>query len=614
MSRTVADLAFAASPILRGARFLVAAAFWLAAGWSCHADPPVQLCHGTVAVWQTPTHCQIIEITGPIGPDARLPPIEHNRPTFVSVRGVPRGMAEVCRLAPMVQITGLVVRGVNFADCELCSVLEKCPQLVVLRLRSPAIMQHDEFADLATTNYANVSACISDKVVAAIVGLKQLQTLELEGFKLTRSQIKGLAAVRALRHLALCDTPLADADLAGLQPLAQLEALDLSGTRVTELGLRLMCCRNLRAAYLDRTHVSDRFADELERGGWGQRLDELRVAGCSISADSLKALHKTRPQLQISTRNRIIPKPRGVSDAQTIRSYRAACELLYETSIVTFTSDGSAIVTAVVDPTLERALGEWVLTRLAMIDSLEEITLSGCQVSAKSLAELGKLKGLRTLDLSKSTLDDSALKGLLTLDRLIYCDLSDTRITDSGVAGLSSLVDLECLNLSRTQVSDQRIQALGSLVHLRDLRVDDCDLTNLAAERLSRFSSLEGVSLNGTKVTDEGVCSLASLPFLRNLSLNSCKVSDAGIQSLVHAKHLEGIAVDTTRVSEPLLTALTCKMCETRARAHPDQDIMIDFLTQYFVERQRGTVSSALELPLDGSMITSPRVDLWSPK
>jgi hypothetical protein len=112
--------------------------------------------------------------------------------------------------------------------------------------------------------------------------------------------------------------------------------------------------------------------------------------------------------------------------------------------------------------------------------SLEIDLMHGGSLTAaatRALAGCPALRGLRSLRLSTSKLDDSALEALIrqaTYTRLAMLDLSANKIGDPGATALAqwpSLRGVRCLDLAQNAVRDQGALALSESPYLEEVQV-----------------------------------------------------------------------------------------------------------------------------------------------
>ncbi len=108
-------------------------------------------------------------------------------------------------------------------------------------------------------------------------------------------------------------------------------------------------------------------------------------------------------------------------------------------------------------------------TGLKNITNMTELTtldLGGCNaVTDQSLANIGKLSNLRSLNLAYCKVTDLGLLYLKNLTNLISLDLGGCdQITDAGLANLSNMSQLKILNLQHcTSITDNGLLYLESL-------------------------------------------------------------------------------------------------------------------------------------------------------
>jgi hypothetical protein len=97
-------------------------------------------------------------------------------------------------------------------------------------------------------------------------GMTQLQTLDLNGSKVTDAGLTHLIALPRLDFLSLANTAVSDSGLAHVSGLPRLQTLNLIGTHVTDAGLApLYRLTKLQMLELHGTNVTDAGVDELQK-------------------------------------------------------------------------------------------------------------------------------------------------------------------------------------------------------------------------------------------------------------------------------------------------------------------------------------------------------------
>ena len=107
---------------------------------------------------------------------------------------------------------------------------------------------------------------LSDSGLVNLKGLTQLQTLDLNGTKVTDAGLMHLIGLPRLDFLSLANTAVSDAGLAQLNGLPRLQTLNLIGTQVTDAGLaRLKELTKLQSLELHATKVTDAGVEDLQK-------------------------------------------------------------------------------------------------------------------------------------------------------------------------------------------------------------------------------------------------------------------------------------------------------------------------------------------------------------
>ncbi|MFO1092249.1 MAG: hypothetical protein U0992_02910 [Planctomycetaceae bacterium] len=166
------------------------------------------------------------------------------------------------------------------------------------------------------------------------------------------------------------------------------------------------------------------------------------------------------------------------------------------------------------------------------LSTVEDLDLSGTQVTGAGLKHLAALPKLHELRLSETAVTDLGLADLKNLPELRGLDLSGTRITDAGLQQLATMSNLWGLNLSQTEISDVGIAHLKDLPELHDLDLSRTRVTDAGLKHVAGMPSLWRLNLSQTTITDEGLRELKGAQSLMYLFVSGTSVSDAGAAEL----------------------------------------------------------------------------------
>jgi|GEM_PF-3535763 len=500
---------------------------------------------------------QIVEWIGPGATALAWPQIDPHRYSILSLRAVPTGLPQVGMVAALTPTWGLNLCGVPISDGDLGFVVKRCHSLAILTLRHPATVPADELEDLSVDERAALNArTLSGNGLAQIERLKRLMLLEIRGYELPATRLQFLSELKELRSLSLTEMNVTDDDLQALSGLPHLAQLDLSGTAVTGKGLRfLRDCPELNCVTLNGSPVTDELVKILEERPLA-KLQQLHVHGCKLTHRGMVDLRHAVPLFATVVADDYGPLrltsvvPPGPRDAQTIRSYRAACDLLSALNLGSMSVVNQTVVGLRIDPRGWAPSGDWVLSGLPVFHGLKSLWLAGCRISADGLAQLQELDQLEYLDLSKSTVDDAGIEGLARLNRLRAINLSQTKLTDAAMEPLSRLPNLERLYVGGTKVTDRALRALRFQVHLKILDLAGCHITDEGAQFLATNKSLQYVRFDNTRLTDRGLRAMANLPQLKGLSCVNCRITDDGAEKLLRVENLAYCRLDGTSTTK----------------------------------------------------------------
>ena len=218
------------------------------------------------------------------------------------------------------------------------------------------------------------------------------------------------------------------------------------------------------------------------------------------------------------------------------------------------------------------------LKSLAEIQSLRFLELTGCKFTEGGLAEIQKLKELRTLNL------DSA-----------------GGVTDTGLQHLAGLSELRNLGLAGSpKVTAAGLWKLQALRNLVELDLSQTNITNSGLQVLKQFPELRRLNLSGTEVTGAGLDTLADLRNLESLDLRHDKIDGISLQQLRGHRHLNELRMSVSDVTDDVLSTLReVGLLESLDTDWRDREIGFDDERQSLDQNARGR-----RLNLNGSKVT----------
>jgi len=166
------------------------------------------------------------------------------------------------------------------------------------------------------------------------------------------------------------------------------------------------------------------------------------------------------------------------------------------------------------------------------------------------LAQLKKVKSLRTLLIQQTSVTDEGLKHLPAIPGLKTLLLDGDKITDAGLVHLKGLKDLQTLELGGNTITDKALDSLAGLTNLKQLRlawtkVGEAGLKQLAArEEFNSQTGLQELVLVGGSTNDAALAALKGLAGLATLRLHLTAVTNAGLAHLADLPALRALTVD----------------------------------------------------------------------
>lgn len=182
------------------------------------------------------------------------------------------------------------------------------------------------------------------------------------------------------------------------------------------------------------------------------------------------------------------------------------------------------------------------LAQISKLPLVEELNLRGRRVSDDGVRQLCRLRRLRVLNLSETTINGSGFEGFTALQSLEDLDLHDTNVDDNAMRHLAGVRSLRVLDLSNTNVTGAALQYLPSLTSLESLRLHGNEVPDASLSWLARLPKLKSFTVGPTGITDEGVKAIAELKSLEFAGICG-KITDAGLLYLADMKSLRAVNI-----------------------------------------------------------------------
>ena len=177
------------------------------------------------------------------------------------------------------------------------------------------------------------------------------------------------------------------------------------------------------------------------------------------------------------------------------------------------------------------------LARLAELQSLAVLHLTGTKITDAGLFHLKHLKSLRRLELVDCYhISDGGLGHLKELTNLDHLWLYATPISDEGLIHIKQLKNLTSLNVGYTKVTEEGLEHILELKNLTFLHIGGDKITDTGLARLKKLRMLKYLDINGNPITDTGLSYLKELPDLEWVNLAETPITDAG---LIHLKDIK---------------------------------------------------------------------------
>jgi internalin A len=183
------------------------------------------------------------------------------------------------------------------------------------------------------------------------------------------------------------------------------------------------------------------------------------------------------------------------------------------------------------------------LTRVAALDQLENIALSGSFVRDEDLACLGTLSKLEGLSLENTSVSDVGLSHLARLAALQRLELGANKVTDDGLKHLAGLTKLRFLSLADNRITGVGLEHLTELPELRHLVLAHNPIDDAGLAHLTGLTRLTNLDLSATQVTDAGLAHISVISSIKSVDLKWTAVTKTGLKDLNSAR--PGLRCDT---------------------------------------------------------------------
>ncbi|HEX7937817.1 MAG TPA: hypothetical protein VF483_02430 [Gemmatimonadaceae bacterium] len=311
-----------------------------------------------------------------------------------------------------------------------------------------------------------------DAIIALLRDFR-IDGLIVEG-QMLDAALERIARIEHLTYLGVQGSPfVTDAGILHLRHLQRLEHLDLSGTGVTDRGLKVLGTlprlRTFRCAHSPRTDAG--FANLRHC----HELTRVDVMG-TPSGDGTIAALAGKPVAHLKTGELV-------------------------------TDDGLSYLSDL--PAFQKWRGE-----------------------APDVAGWMSFEAEPTSLLVRGTLTDTGLTELAGLDGLFALNLDDARLSVT-TNGLRGLVDLPHLGWLAVDATNEAMPVIASMPHLRFLACQDTAVGDAGFTALSQSRSLQYLwGRRCHNLGSKGFASLANIPTLRGLSVSCKNVADSALGSL----------------------------------------------------------------------------------
>ncbi len=362
------------------------------------------------------------------------------------INDAPVTNAGLSHLRELNSLRGLVLHGTKVTEEGVAELQKSLPNLRYVKVDSGALGIRRPVPNLPPVNFivsrvtGKKSAHVRDKVTAEVVEkLKQepeVDAVFLIRGELTDDQIALLADV-PMKQIIIRSEKITDQGIIHLRDHESLESIN-----VTSAGIGDACMEALASI---------------------PNLTKISLSNAAVTDDGVQTLIAG-----LAERGKITTLGLYGSSKITNAALKSVGRL---TSLQGLSLDES--------PELS---GE-VLAEVGQAAGLTSLGLGGVRIDGSDLAHLRPLK-LERVNFSKSQIMDETAQAMATaLQHVRVLDLSGSTVTDSAMASIGKLKQLEWLSLRGTPVGDAGLEELEDLTKLKYLNAGDSRVTEYGKQQ-----------------------------------------------------------------------------------------------------------------------------------
>lgn len=326
-----------------------------------------------------------------------------------------------------------------------------------------------------------------------------------------------IAALNNLEWLSLSITPITDNQLKELVHLP-LKFLDIGRCqRLTGEGFRAVSrIPTLRSLHAEQLDLAPEDLTQINR-----RMNDLRLKSCQLNDQCAMQLGKVKALTRVTLQNNQLT-------SSSLKYFHALPNLYYldlQDNRKLTKTDVDGLAEAMPDTVIRFNSPTPINSSLFQNVKLERL-LEKCdgvhlnaQGSSGNFAKITRLKSLKDVDLSRSTIGDNDFKGFGSLP-LRYVGLAMCKIGGGALKELEKLPHLIVFDANGSTLRDDDLAYLNR--NLRELDLSNCHISDRGVRHLSRLKRLVSLNLNNNGITPDSFDVLRNLKSLRQLDLRDC--------------------------------------------------------------------------------------------